>query len=248
MAQLLPFLWWLIDWIGDLALAALATLWVIGHGQSADAEHPVQAPVSRTEQQASITRRNSGSESRIEARISDSNRCLVVVHVNGRGPLEFIADSGAPDPWLPVGDLPKIGIARSSLSFSWFGPRERKVAWVNLPELRIGDFVAHDVRAAISEGEDMRLLGMSVLKQGHMEIEGDHCVLTFPRNAAVQSVAVDKPRRATRQVARMAPVNGPVQSQWSPSTSSWCTGTATLPPVPGACAAVTSGRLNDGMN
>jgi clan AA aspartic protease (TIGR02281 family) len=107
------------------------------------------------------------------------------IYVNGRGPFEMMADSGAPDLWFTVGDLPKLGIKKSSLEFK---PMEGEglVAWVTLPEVRIGDFVAHSIDAAITQRQlpESRLLGMSILKQGHVEVAGDTCTLTFPHNAA----------------------------------------------------------------
>jgi predicted aspartyl protease len=95
----------------------------------------------------------------------------------------FLADSGAPDLWFNVKDLPQLGIARSSLHFAHFGDREGNVAWVTLTDVRVGEFVTHNINAAISDKADFRLLGMSVLRQGHMEVQGDTCSLTFPRNA-----------------------------------------------------------------
>jgi predicted aspartyl protease len=178
--------WWRAWQIAsDILLGAAATCALNSCLQEVHAAPPPpKPPIVR---QTPPVKRGNGSQHRIETQITSGNRCMITGYVNGRGPLEFLADSGAPDVWLPVGDLPKIGIARSSLSFSWFGPRERNVAWVTLPEVRIGDYVARNVNAAISEGEDMRLLGMSVLKQGHMEIQGDTCTLTFAANAATQT-------------------------------------------------------------
>lgn len=132
-----------------------------------------------------------GAEFRVSAKINGNNRCLVRAYINGHGPFVFIADSGAPDPWFNVKDLPQLGIKRSSLSFQHFGDREGNVAWVTLADVRIGDFVAHDIHAAISDKEDARLLGMSVLKLGHMEVHGDMCSLTFPRNAAPRVPTTD---------------------------------------------------------
>jgi hypothetical protein len=145
---------------------------------------PTPPPITRP---APPGRRGNASEYRIEARITAGNRCMVPVSVNGHAPLDTLADSGAPDMWFPVSDLPKLGIARSTLDFRPFGAREGNVAWVTLPEIKIGEFVARNVEAGIADGKEFhwRLLGMSVLKQGYMEIHGENCTLTFPRNAAV---------------------------------------------------------------
>jgi clan AA aspartic protease (TIGR02281 family) len=186
----------------DVALGAAATCALTSclHDEARAAPPPPPPSPPPISKPAKPNRKQASSEYRIEARITSGNRCMVPgVSVNGRGPLQMLADSGAPDVWFPVEDLPALGIARSSLNFRPFGAREGNVAWVTLDSLRIGDFTAHNVEAAISDGKefDYRLLGMSVLKQGHMEIEGNTCTLTFPRNAAVQSASVDEPRSAS---------------------------------------------------
>ena len=137
------------------------------------------------------------------------NRCMVPVSTNGKGPVDLLADSGSPDMWFPVGDLPKLGIARSGLDFRPFGAREGNVAWVTLDKVQIGDFVARNVEAAIADGKEFhwRLLGMSVLKQGRMEIHGDNCTLTFPRNAAA-ATASPGPVPTYSPPPRPAPASG----------------------------------------
>ena len=225
-------------------LIAGAVAWVI---QSA----PPSAKPPVTKQDPVTRHSKSGSEYRIEARITDGNRCMVRgVSINGRASLDMLADSGAPDLWLPVGDLPKIGIARSSLAFHWWDAREGNVAAVTLPEVRIGDFVARNVGAFIGDREDMRLLGMSVLKQGRMEIEGDTCVLTFPANVAAQTVRPDRALIA-RERKPIISLNGQmyridsvtvVPPSAPVANSLWCGGNPNLPPVPSMCAWVTNSR------
>jgi clan AA aspartic protease (TIGR02281 family) len=181
-----PLTFWKLWKIGsDILLGATATCALtscLSDKPAMASPPPSPPPITRPAPPV----RRSGSEYRIEARITEHNRCMVSASVNGRAPLPMLADSGAPDVWFPVGDLPKLGIARSSLSF-WMDAREGNIARVTLPELRIGDFVARDVQAIVSDREDMRLLGMSVLKLGHMEIQGETCVLTFPRNTETRS-------------------------------------------------------------
>ena len=126
-----------------------------------------------------------GAEYQVSSRITNGDRCIVHAYINGRGPFAFIADSGAPDLWFNVQDLPRLGIARSSLSFAPFGEREGNVAWVTLADVRVGKFVAHNVNAAISDQLKFRLLGMSVLRQGHLEVAGDTCTLRFPSRPRV---------------------------------------------------------------
>jgi predicted aspartyl protease len=175
-------MWWLADGIADVLLGMF--LAAVFMGPSMPPMPPDQHPArtSSIDKVETFTD-NGGAEYRISAKINDNNRCLVRAYVNGRGPFVFIADSGAPDLWFNVKDLPQLGIPRSSLHFAPFGDREGNVAWVTLADVRVGDFVAHNINAAISDKANFRLLGMSVLRRGHMEVHGDSCSLTFPRNA-----------------------------------------------------------------
>lgn len=175
-----PLLFW--DSVADIVLGALLAL--VFMGPVMPPKPPDQHPTKTDsiDHVDSFTD-NGGAEFRVSTKINGNNRCLVHAYINGHGPLTFIADSGAPDLWFNVKDLPTLGIARSSLHFAPFGDREGNVAWVTLADVRVGDFLAHNINAAISDKADFRLLGMSVLQQGHMEVQGDTCSLTFPRNA-----------------------------------------------------------------
>ena len=184
------FLFW--DSLLDILLGALLAAVFLGPVMSP--MPPNQHPTKTTSiEQVDTFTDNGGAEFRVSSKINSNNRCLVHASVNGHAPLVFIADSGAPDLWFNLKDLPQLGIARSSLHFAPFigDDREGNVAWVTLADVRIGEFVAHNINAAISEKANYRLMGMSVLKQGHMEVEGDTCSLTFPRNAARPRVPTD---------------------------------------------------------
>jgi predicted aspartyl protease len=175
-----PVLIW--DTIGDVLIGFVLAAVFLGPTmpEMPAGQHPTKtASIDKVDTFAD----NGGAEYRVSAKINGNNRCLARAYVNGHGPFVFMVDSGAPDLWFNVKDLPELGIARSSLNFSHFGDREGNVAWVTLADVRIGEFVAHNINAAISDKANYRLLGMSVLRQGHMEVKGDTCSLTFPRNA-----------------------------------------------------------------
>jgi predicted aspartyl protease len=177
----IPFL----DALGDMVLGALALLaGLVFLGPVMNPMPPDQHPTkTQTIEKFDTFADNGGAEYRVAAKINGNNRCLARAYINGHGPFVFMVDSGAPDLWFNVKDLPQLGIDRSSLHFAPFGDREGNVAWVTLADVRIGEFVTHNINAAISDKANFRLLGMSVLKQGHMELQGDTCSLTFPRNA-----------------------------------------------------------------
>jgi clan AA aspartic protease (TIGR02281 family) len=177
---------WAIEVGTDILLGFLLAMVLMGPAKPA---LPPDQQTTRVAMSGPPTFTDAGGgngEVKISSKITPRNRCIVPgVYVGGRGPFEMMADSGAPDLWFTVGDLPKLGIKKSSLDFH---PMEGEglVAWVTLPEVRIGDFVARNVDAAITQRQlpESRLLGMSILKQGHVEVAGDTCTLTFPHNAA----------------------------------------------------------------
>jgi len=185
---------WLIDVAGDIALGFFLATALMGPAKPAmpASEQPTHIAMSGSPTVSDT----SGGQVKIVAKITAGNRCMVPhVYVGERGPFTMMADSGAPDPWFTEADLPKLGIKKSSLDFHEM-KGEGPVAWVTLPEVRIGNFVARNIDAAITKRHDpdFPLLGMSVLKQGHVEVAGDTCTLTFPRNAT-QLAARIKPGR-----------------------------------------------------
>jgi hypothetical protein len=177
---------WAFEIGTDILLGFLLAMVLMGPAK------PTMPPDQQTTRVAmsgppTFTDAGGSGEVKVSSKITPGNRCLVPgVYANGRGPFEMMADSGAPDLWFTVADLPKLGIKQSSLDFESMGDREGLVAWITLPEVRIGDFVARNVDAAISQRDlpESRLLGMSILKQGHVEVAGNTCTLTFPHNAA----------------------------------------------------------------
>lgn len=172
----------LIDFLFGVVVAAM----LLGPAKPAmpNDQQPTHVVMSGT---PTVTDAGINGEVKVSSKITANNRCIVPgVYVDGRGPFDMMADSGAPDLWFTVADLPTLNIKKSSLNFQWMNDREGSVAWIKLPEVRIGDFVAHNIDAAISQRDlpESRLLGMSVLRQGHTEVKGDICTLTFPQNAA----------------------------------------------------------------
>ena len=177
---------WAVEVGTDILLGFLLAMVLLGPAKPAmpPDQQPTRVAMSGP---PTFTDAGGNGEVKVSSKITAGNRCIVPgVYVNGRGPFSMMADSGAPDPWFTVADLPKLGINKSSLDFRWMDEREGRVAWVTLPEVRIGDFVARNIDAAISERDlpEARLLGMSILRQGHVEVAGQTCTFTFPHNAA----------------------------------------------------------------
>ena len=171
-----------LDALGDMALGALALLvGLVFFGPEMPEMPPGQHPTkTKTIEKFDTFADNGGAEYRVSAKITDNNRCLVQVYVNGHGPFTEIADSGAPDLWFNVKDLPQLGIDRSTLHFSYFSDREGNVAWVTLQDVRIGQFIPHNITAAISDKANYRLLGMSGPEAGAYGSRGRHLLADLP--------------------------------------------------------------------
>jgi len=108
---------WAIEVGTDILLGFLLAMVLMGPAKPA---MPADQQTTRVAMSGPPTFTDAGGtgEVKISSKITAGNRCMVPgVYVNGRGPFEMMADSGAPDPWFTVADLPKLGIKKSSLDF-----------------------------------------------------------------------------------------------------------------------------------
>lgn len=103
-------------------------------------------------------------------KVDDNNRCRVRLTLNGRGPFNFLADTGAYGLILTKSQSAQLGfnLKRMTLdhtSIGWGGGKVRG-AYVHLREVKLNDFVLHDFEAAAElESGDEGLLGMAFLKR-----------------------------------------------------------------------------------
>jgi aspartyl protease family protein len=111
------------------------------------------------------------------------NRCEIEAFANGQR-LNFVIDSGADGLYFPIADASRLGFDPSRLSYDhtyrgW--SYTTRGATVRLSEFRLGGLVLHDVDAAIDEEtpNDMRLLGMSVMRAWNMRLDAASCVLSW---------------------------------------------------------------------
>jgi clan AA aspartic protease (TIGR02281 family) len=122
---------------------------------------------------------------RLAGRLDEHGQCYVNGLIDGQA-FVLLVDSGASSLLFNRNHLPR-GVDPAALRF------DRKIATANgnghaagffLREVRLGDFVLHDVPAFVGDarqtGDDAPLLGMSVLKLMHLEIGGGACALLWP--------------------------------------------------------------------
>ena len=123
-----------------------------------------------------------GNAGHISVQIDSDDSCRVRGSANGV-PYEFIIDTGSSEVWLPLKDAAKLGYSLQQLhKLGQFSsrPRDGQIAAVELRELRIGDFVLHDVRASLGEWSGAPLIGVWVIKEmKHFQIDGSTCSLSW---------------------------------------------------------------------
>jgi aspartyl protease family protein len=123
-----------------------------------------------------------GEEGRIELPRASDGHFYLTADVNGQ-PIEFMVDTGATNVVLTMEAAAALGFGEGDLRFTgiaYTANGEVPIAPIKLSEIRVGDLVDTDIRAAVNGGElDTPLLGMDYLDRfERIEIQGDRLVLT----------------------------------------------------------------------
>ena len=128
-----------------------------------------------------VTPRQSYAGGRVEVPRGPGGHYDVTLEVNG-APVRFVVDTGATDVVLSHDDAERAGVDLDGVIYGGRamtanGPVQ--VASVTLDEVRLGEFVDRDVRAAVTDGDLYgSLLGMRYLERfGRITIEGGRLVL-----------------------------------------------------------------------
>ena len=120
---------------------------------------PRKAPPVRAQQ-------DFGSEMRVKA--GPDGHYYVDVAVNST-PVRFLVDTGATAILLSSSDASRIGLHPAPSDYTSIGRTANgviKLAPVNVREMRLGGFTAHDVETLVSQApSDMSLLGMTFLNR-----------------------------------------------------------------------------------
>jgi predicted aspartyl protease len=117
----------------------------------------------------------------------DGTAVLVAVHINGRGPFDFVLDTGATVTCIdsPVAQQLELPAEAGNLGFGADVSGTGRVQMVGIDSLRLGRALAADLTACVLELEHIRalgieadgLLGLDFLKQFHVAIDFDRGVL-----------------------------------------------------------------------
>lgn len=152
---------------GGVALLLYA---LVGHRLMMQADAPAVAPAASTTAAApkstSSPARGAAPNSLVFRANKEGHVYLDAV-VNGSS-VKFVVDTGASMVVLTLRDAAAAGISRTNLDFSIRTQTANGVgraAPVKLRELRIGQFSATDVPAAVVENLQMSLLGQTFLKR-----------------------------------------------------------------------------------
>ena len=128
-----------------------------------------------------VVPRQSFVDGRVEVPRGPGGHYDATLEVNG-APVRFVVDTGATDVVLSHRDAEAAGIDLDELIYvsqAWTANGPVNVANVTLDEVRLGAFVDHDVRAAVTDGDlDGSLLGMRYLERfDRISIENGRLVL-----------------------------------------------------------------------
>lgn len=120
---------------------------------------------------------------RLVGHLDEDYTCYVDATVNGV-PFRMLVDTGSNDLAFNRSHLRKLHINAKRLIYSQLISTPNgtiKSAPIEVHELRIGAFVLHDVPAMVDPewGADEPLLGMSVIRYMHLDIDGDGCQLRW---------------------------------------------------------------------
>jgi clan AA aspartic protease (TIGR02281 family) len=138
---------------------------------------PLSAHLSRTSAQMS------DDDRRVDGQLNEDYACYVDTIVDGV-PFRMLVDTGSDDLAFNRSHLRKLHIDAKRLTYSEpviTSNGAVRSAPFEVHELRIGAFVLHDVPAMVDSGweSDEPLLGMSVIKYMHLEIDRNGCQLRW---------------------------------------------------------------------
>lgn len=128
-----------------------------------------------------VAPRQSYVEGRVEVPRGPGGHYDLTLGINGE-PVRFVVDTGATDVVLSRRDAERVGVDLDDLIYTgeaWTANGVVRVANVALDEVRLGEIVDRDLRAAVTDGDlDASLLGMRYLERfERVTIEGGRLVL-----------------------------------------------------------------------
>ena len=183
-------MWWIVppvlDWVGNVALGALAAAWVLAHQPPPDDVPPKPRPARPADDTPQPPIHDGPQGQRLVIPADGDNQCYVTASANGAS-FKFLIDTGAWIVSFPRSALKGLGIDGSKLVYNQLTSTANgigKSANIQLHELRIGSWVLHDVPAQVDYNLDAPLLGASLLKLAHLQFTKNACILTLPTRAA----------------------------------------------------------------
>ncbi len=139
-------------WRPVAVLAATAMAVTLGAALAIDP--PVSGPADAPDPQV-------GKSFRVPYRLTDTNHFLVRVRMNGKGPFNFLVDSGAPALFVATDTAKKIGLK----------PADEATFWTPIDRLEIeGGARLSDVKARVED--PFQLVGMNALGLPGATIDG----------------------------------------------------------------------------
>jgi clan AA aspartic protease (TIGR02281 family) len=148
-------------------------------GGSHENQHPPALPPNLSW----VSAQSSDDDHRFAGQLDRDYACYVDTLVDGV-PFRMLVDTGSDDLAFNRSHLGKLGLNAKRLTYSQSISTANgliRSAPIEVHELRIGTFVLYDVPAMVdyAGGEDEPILGMSVIKYMHLEIDHDGCELRW---------------------------------------------------------------------
>ena len=147
--------------------AALLLVALVGRAPPVPPDGPAGAAADTAPARSAEARPRPAPPNSLVFRAGRDGHVVLDAAVNG-APVRFLVDTGATMVVLAADDAAAAGISRAGLAFSMRTQTANgigRAAPVVLRELRIGQFAAADVPAAIVENLRVSLLGQSFLKR-----------------------------------------------------------------------------------
>jgi clan AA aspartic protease (TIGR02281 family) len=245
--RIIPSVW---ETASNVALGVFGACSILGCGNAVEKPHDAtgngtaRPPIVRP----APVEKTSGKKGRVIVASGSAGRgCFIEARANGET-FRMLLDTGSTGGAVTFGSnhLEGLGIDADTFSYEHSfntANGKGKGGSVSLRELRIGDsFVLRNLPADIMQTPmSFPLVGVELLDRLNLQLKDGKCLLTLPITEKSQAALSSPEPHYARAVQPPQPA---VTGHQGGSNSTWCTGTANLPPSPAMCRLVEHSGMN----